>query len=261
MVMVFVPVGEFQMGSTDEEVDEVLQVCNVYLDGNCKREWIEVQQPLHTVALDGFWIDQTEVTNAQYGQCVEAGACRTPTTCGGGGPTYGDASKADHPVVCVSWHGAQAYCEWAGARLPTEAEWEYVARGPQGFVYPWGNEFDGTRLNYCDVNCTSTQADTDYDDGYEGSAPVGSFQNGASWCGALDMAGNVMEWVADWYDGDYYDNSPSQNPTGPPSGRGRGVRGGAWYYEPYLLRSSYRLWHSPGDTYDVIGFRCVMNSE
>jgi len=211
VVMVYVPAGEFEMGSDDDDVDYALQLCNAYR-GDCRREWFEDEQPVHTVVLDGFWIDRTEVTNAQYQQCVETEVCQAPTTCDWGEPTYGDASKSDHPVVCVDWHGAQAYCEWMGARLPTEAEWEYAARGPEGRVFPWGDAFDGTRLNYCDTNCERDWADETVDDGYAETAPVGSYPAGVSWCEALDMTGNVWEWVNDWYDGDYYDVSPDSNP-------------------------------------------------
>jgi hypothetical protein len=110
----------------------------------CRREWFEDAQPAHTVALDALWIDRAEVTNAQYRECVEAGACVAPMTCDWGDPAYGDGLKEDHPVVCVDWEGAKAYCEWAGGRLPTEAEWEYTARGPGGRVYPY-------RLSVCAV--------------------------------------------------------------------------------------------------------------
>ena len=154
MVMVYVPAGEFEMGSDDGEVDYALQLCNEYF-GDCEREWFEDEQPVHTVALDGFWIDQTEVTNGQYRRCVKSGACDSPAESSSSthDSYYGNSAYDDYPVIYVSWHQAAAHCVWAGARLPTEAEWEYAARGPQGRVFPWGNEFDGMRLNYCDANC------------------------------------------------------------------------------------------------------------
>ena len=202
MVMVHVPGGTFEMGSIEGESDE---------------------QPVHTVVLDGFWIDRTEVTNALYHRCVEANACQAPTVCDWGAPTYARVEHADHPAVCVDWYGAEAYCEWAGARLPTEAEWEYAARGSQGWAYPWGNEFDGTRLNYCDVNCEENWADETVDDGYARTAPVGGYPDGASWCGALDMAGNVWEWMVDWHGS--YPSAAQANPTGPETGDRRVLRG------------------------------------
>jgi formylglycine-generating enzyme required for sulfatase activity len=260
MVMVYVPAGEFEMGSDDDDVDYALQLCNEYR-GDCEREWFEDEQQVHTVALDGFWIDQTEVTNIQYRQCVEAGACQAPTTCDLGEPTYGDASKVYHPVVCVSRYGAQTYCEWAGARLPTEAEWEYAARGPQGFIYPWGDDFDCSRGNFDD----ETQMD-DYIvpggegcDGYERTAPVGSFPAGASWCNALDMAGNVWEWVADWYGG--YPAGRQVNPTGPSYGEYGGLRGGSWDFAPSNVRSTDRAGFNPDDAKIYLGFRCARGSE
>ncbi len=238
-VMVYVPAGEFIMGSDKGEVNE---------------------QPVHTVYLDAFYMDKTEVTNAQYQRCVEAGACRTPT-CDWGEPTYGDASKADHPVVCVNWNDAQAYCAWAGKRLPTEAEWEKAARGTDGRTYPWGNTFDGSRLNFCDRNCEFDWKDSDADDGYAQTAPVGSYPQGASPHGALDMAGNVWEWEADWYDAGYYSQSPGRNPPGPDSGQYRVLRGGSWHDGGGFGRGAARNGGNPGDRGNYAGFRCARGSQ
>jgi formylglycine-generating enzyme required for sulfatase activity len=247
MVMVYVPAGEFEMGSTEGDSDE---------------------QPVHAVALDGFWIDQTEVTNAQFAAFLNE---RGNQTAGGvtwleledencliervGGEFQPKNGYADHPVVEVSWYGAAAYCEWAGARLPTEAEWEYAARGEQGYIYPWGDTFDGTRLNFCDVNCTYSWKKAGYGDGYERTAPVGSYPDGASWCGAQDLTGNVWEWVADWY-GDY---PPGRqvNPVGPSSGEYRVLRGGSWGDGQRDVRAADRYHFTPDDRNIVVGFRCV----
>jgi formylglycine-generating enzyme required for sulfatase activity len=272
MVMVYVPAGEFQMGGDDDDVDYALELCDEYHRGChvcdptrdvCKREWFEDQQPAHAVALDGFWIDQTEVTNAQYQRCVEAEACDPPekSSLYTLDFYYGNSAYDDYPVIHVDWHQAAAYCEWAGARLPTEAEWEYAARGPQGRTFPWGSEFDGTLLNYCDVNCWLAWRGDTFDDGYADTAPVGSFPAGASWCDALDLAGNVWEWVADWYDADYYSCSPSQNPTGPSSGERRVLRGGSWGLEPIYAHSTYRGTDYPDSTKIYRGIRCVRGSE
>jgi formylglycine-generating enzyme required for sulfatase activity len=211
--------------------------------------------PPHLVALDGFWIDRTEVTNAQYRQCVEAGACQAPAACDWGEPAYGEVAKAGHPVVCLDWFGAAAYCEWAGARMPTEAEWEYAARGPQGLEYPWGNEFDGTRLNYCDVNCEESWADEAVDDGYADTAPVGSYPGGASWCGAVDMAGNVWEWVADWYGG--YPSEDQTNPVGPTIGDRKVLRGGGWHNSQSDVRTARRGTGTLQYRAHNVGFRCA----
>jgi serine/threonine-protein kinase len=235
-VMVFVPAGEFPMGSTDD-------------DPGAQAE----EKPQHVVSLDAFWIDRTEVTNAQYRRCVEASACPAPDCW-----EYPGTDGPDQPVVCVTWHEAQAFAQWAGGRLPTEAEWEYVARGPEGFRYPWGNEFDGTRLNYCEVNCVADcESDQEYDDGYAEIAPVGSYATGASWCGALDMAGNVREWVADWYDRDYYGQADLRNPTGPAVGRYRVLRGNSWMHVREQAYSAYRFKGHPDNTSDNVGFRVV----
>lgn len=211
----------------------------------------------HEVKLDDFWIDKTEISNAHYRQCVETGACQSPTTCAWGEPTYNEPSHANHPVICVSWQMASSYCEWAGGRLPTEAEWDYAARGPERYSYAWGNVFDASNLNFCDVNCS--KADSPYrenDDGYEFTAPVGSYPSGASWCGALDMSGNVWEWTSDWFSA--YPAGFLENPTGPNDGDERVIRGGSWYDNPDFLRADHRHPFNPNDHNHLIGFRCVL---
>jgi len=235
MVMVYVPAGEFLMGSSDAD-----------------SQAMDDEKPQHTVYLDAYWIDRTEVTNAQYRTCVEAGACQEP-----GCWNNSDFNAPDQPVVCVIWDDAQAYAAWVGGRLPTEAEWEKAARGTDGRIYPWGDEFDGTRLNYCDRNCESAWKDTSADDGYALTAPVGSYPAGASPYGALDMAGNVWEWVADRYDAGYYARSPARNPQGPDAGDGRVSRGGAFNPEEWFVRCAARLKGDP-DRWSVnSGFRLV----
>jgi formylglycine-generating enzyme required for sulfatase activity len=255
MVMVYVPAGEFQMGSTDDEVDYALQLCY----GDCERYWFDGEQPVHTVVLDGFWIDQTEVTNAQYRRCVGAGYCRSPTQSSSytRASYYGNSTYDDYPVIHVSWRQAATYCEWAEARLPTEAQWEYAARGSEGQVFPWGNTFDGARLNYCDSSCRFDWAASTVDDGYADTAPVGSYRAGASWCGALDMAGNVYEWVADWYGA--YSTGRLVNPTGVGSGEFRVLRGGSWDDDARGVRSAWRIRWSGAE--DDAGFRCARDSE
>ena len=193
MLMVFVPDGTFQMGS--DESDPAAEAGEF---------------PAHTVTLDGFWIDQTEVTNAHYSLCVEAGACQ-------------DSRVADDPPTTVTtfrwwvWPGRMlqitAFGRVEGCRLKQNGK--YAAKG-EGNIYPWGDMFDSSRLNYCDVNCSESWADSVVDDGYSENAPVGSYPGGASWAGALDMAGNVWEWVWDWYSD--YTSDPQTNPRGPESG-------------------------------------------
>jgi formylglycine-generating enzyme required for sulfatase activity len=254
MAMVYVPAGEFEMGSTDAQIEAVLEDCP-----KCGSDWFDHEQPAHTVYLDGFWVDQTEVSNAQYRRCVETGVCSPPTECEWGETAFGDAAFADHPVTCVSWDAARSYCLWVGGQLPSEAQWEKAARGTDGRLYPWGDAFDGALVNYCDAQCGFEQMDQAYDDGFAKTAPVGSFPAAVSPYGALDMAGNVWEWVFDWYDDLYYGKSPERNPGGPNAGAHRVVRGGSWYTNRAGVRTAYRFHTEPGSVYGLLGFRCVVN--
>ena len=247
--MVYVPGGTFQMGSDADDVDDAMQLCNDYYH---PRSSFEDEQPAHQVRLGAFWVDRTEVSNDQYALCVAAGRCEESAYADD--PSY---NGGNHPVVGVDWYNARAFCQWVGARLPTEAEWEYAARGAEGRIFPWGHTFDGTRLNHCDTNCSEIFHTVD-DDGFERSAPVGSYLKGASWCDAMDMAGNVFEYVADWY-GDYASGEQA-NPTGPSSGESKVVRGGSWGDSLCCMRGAHRYWCGI-DQYAVwIGFRCAMNA-
>ena len=243
--MVYVPEGEFLMGSADSDADASSD-----------------EKPQHTVYLDAYWIDKTEVTNAMYALCVQAGVCSPPSSTGSSTRSsyYGDPQYDNYPVINVSWNDATAYCEWAGGRLPTEAEWEKAARGTDGRVYPWGNEnVAGNLLNFCDSNCQYDWADKTVDDGYADTAPVGSYPDGASPYGALDMAGNVWEWVNDWYGSSYYGNSPSENPAGPSSGDARVLRGGSWYFYVSSVRAAGRGGYEPALRVIDFGFRCSLS--
>ncbi len=248
MLMIYVPAGEFTMGSEEEEVDFALQQCRDY-GTNCRRSYFSVELPAHRVMLDGFWLDQTEVTSSQYTLCEAAGVCGSPQC---------QSASGDHPVVCITWEQAAAYCQWAGVRLPTEAEWEYAAHGLNESRYPWGDEFDGTLLNYCDANCTLPKRDAAFDDGFAETAPVGSYPQGASWVGALDMAGNVWEMVADWKG--EYPTEDQVNPTGPLSGSRRVARGGSWHASPDHVRSVLRTHLDMDQRSDHAGFRCAQSA-
>jgi formylglycine-generating enzyme required for sulfatase activity len=256
MVQVLVPAGEFLMGSAvGGESDE---------------------RPQHTISLDAFWIDQTEVTNAMFSRFVSLTDYQTDAESSGGGwisantfdndanwrNPYGAGSVIvgleDHPVVQVSWNDAAAYCDWAGSRLPTEAEWEKAARGPDGWTYPWGNQTGaGNLVNFADRNLVEAHADESVDDGFEFTARTGSYPAGASSYGALDMSGNVWEWVSDWYDEAYYENSPSDNPTGPSSGEMRVLRGGSYFQRMANVRAAERISANPDERWTYAGFRCA----
>jgi formylglycine-generating enzyme required for sulfatase activity len=227
--MVHVPAGEFVMGDDGGEEDE---------------------RPARRVWLDGFFIDRTEVTQADYARCVAAHACQPATR-------YPDPTSPRHPVVGVSWNDAVAFCRFAGKRLPTEAEWEKAARGVDGRRYPWGNEPDCTRANFGNFQGEGT---------CEGRnpgrpEPVGSRREGRSPYGADDLAGNVWEWVADWYRFDYYRDAPARNPAGPPRGEGRVLRGGACCSMFVLPRAANRLRFAPTYRDGDIGFRCARDEK
>ena len=263
--MVFVPEGSFMMGSTREEAEYARRLCvqftGRYAPGTCSSGVFTNEQPAHPVALRAFYIDKTEVTNRQYRACVEAGVCTPPEKAGSytREQYYNDPAYDNYPVIWITQEQAESYCAWVGGRLPTEAEWEYAARGPDSLVFPWGNEFDGTRLNYCDLECGTGIRDLSISDGYADTAPVGSYPSGISWCGALDMAGNVREWVGDWY-GPYADEGV-ENPTGPVSGNSRIPKGGSWLDKPDDVRSANRGENSPDYTRHKVGFRCVTDAE
>ncbi|MEM7114174.1 MAG: SUMF1/EgtB/PvdO family nonheme iron enzyme [Chloroflexota bacterium] len=211
MRQVYVPAGDYMMGSTQAQIEIAITLCNDALGADtCTESTFADETPIHLVTLAGYWIDQTEVTQAQYAWCVVARICPMPDSYGGG--LYDQVSA---PVVSVSWNDAAAYCQWAGERLPTEAEWEYAARGQDGRLFPWGDE---------DASCTVAN----YGGCVGTSTTVGSYVAGASWVQALDMAGNVWEWTQDWYNSDYYEISPTENPTGPVTGNVKVVRGGSW---------------------------------
>jgi len=261
MTLVYVPGGDFTMGSDSSSFAS--------------------ERPVHTVSLDSYWIDRTEVTNFMFEAFVGQRAYQTDAEKSGSSNGYNpDTNKSEltqgadwqhplgpasnltdlsqHPVVHVSWNDAVAYCEWAGRRLPTEAEWEKAARGTDGRTFPWGSDFDGTRLNFADVRLGAFWGNSIFDDGFQFTSPVGIYPAGASPYGALDMSGNVWEWVNDWVDEAYYQSSPPSNPGGPASGEYRIVRGGSWHDPEDGQRAAYRGWAGPEDTDITLGFRCAL---
>lgn len=226
--MVLIPKGEFTMGSQDHS-DEML----------------------HQVVVDGYHIDKYEVSNAKYKDFMRA--TKHPA------PAYWDdprLNSPDQPVVGVNWYDSNAFCEWKGKRLPTEAEWERAAKGPDSHHYPWGHKIDTTRANY-GQNVGKT-------------TPVDSYPSGVSGYGVYNLAGNVFEWVSDWYDPNYYQVSPALNPQGPSGGYNfanqgpvKVLKGGSWLAPQSSLHTSHRFWNQPeNNSYGVgLGFRCAMSTD
>ena len=241
--MLFMPAGVFRLGNDEGEAD---------------------QKPSLIVRLDSFYIDETEVTNGQYQACVAAEACAPPQNRAATyySSYYGNPDYDNYPVIQVNWYQADNFCRWRAARLPTEAEWERAASfDPVALVkfqYPWGDTFDGERLNFCDRGCPRDYRDETVDDGYQDTAPVGSYPEGRSPIGALDMAGNVMEWVNDWYAFDYYEEATNANPLGPPEGTTKVLRGGSWLAPAADVTTMGRGNYDPTVARANLGFRCAL---
>jgi formylglycine-generating enzyme required for sulfatase activity len=227
MPMAYVPEGVFNMGNDRGSADE---------------------QPIHPVNVDAFYMDKFEVTNGLYGACVEAGVCEPVKKKSSATRSnyYDDPHYVRFPVIFVDWNMAQTYCEWREARLPTEAEWEKAARGGTNITYPWGDRPDCNLANY--GNCLGdTSGATIYD-------------LGQSRYGIYNMAGNVWEWVNDWYSDAYYRSSPQDNPQGPDTGKEKVLRGGSWKEDYAEMRSMNREAENPAHSSNVIGFRCVRDA-
>lgn len=225
--MVFIPEGEFLMGRDEGDRNE---------------------RPRHRVTLPAFYIDKYEVTISRYSKFLLTTQRRQPL--------HWDQSNitefGNYPVIGVTWHDAAAYCQWAGKRLPTEAEWEKAARGTEGWRFPWGNE--GATKHHANFDrCCDWK-------GYSTLTVVGNYEGGMSPYGAFDMAGNVWEWTADWYDELYYRSTPTSKPKGPATGTSKVVRGGSWLSQPEMVGATIRSWYTPDSEKDYIGFRCAKDA-
>jgi formylglycine-generating enzyme required for sulfatase activity len=212
------------------------------------------EKPVHTVDLPAFYMDKYEVTDARYKACVDESVCQVPANSGLGyhgdaHGTYGDQKFDNYPVTWVDWSRAQTYCQWRGAHLPSEIEWEKAARGTDERKYPWGDAINPTFANY------GNNAPDNYTGSTGKTMAVGSYPAGQSPYGIDDMAGNVWEWVADWYDV-YPGGDPSANSAFGQQAY-RVLRGGSWNNDPDLLRTTFRGGNSPGTTLNYIGFRCA----
>jgi serine/threonine-protein kinase len=243
--VVFVPEGNFTMGLSRSQANNLREACP-----GCNLMNLEASQPAHQVWLDSYWMYRTEITNGMYARCVAAGSCNSPFKLSSQTRSvyYGKSSYKDYPVVNIDWYAANEYCRWAGGRLPTEAEWEKAARGTDSRLFPWGNQIPRSTH----ANIFPLLGDT---------VAVGSYPRGASPYGVFDMAGNVFEWVADWYSPDAYDGSSRRNPKGPHRGEGqrRSLRGGSWGWEGSFASAGYRDWWEIYQSDSGVGFRCVLD--
>lgn len=269
--MVEVPAGPFQRGSTDDDIASFVQLCDQN-DSGCITDNFLDEQPVREITLSTFWIDQFEVSNREFQMFVAATNYRTFAEREGSSDVWNDAvdvrqsidtpgaawhtpegagsdiaNRMDHPVVHVAWEDAQAYWAFHGKRLPTEAEWEKAARGPDGSRFPWGNTWEPGRVNGV---LPSEIAGT--------TVATTSFPQGASHYGAHHMLGNVFEWIADWYDPYYYETSPTTDPVQTDdSGQLRVIRGGGWATRAGFMHTGWRRVVAPDTTGNIIGFRCV----
>ncbi len=256
--MVRIEAGNFKRGSSFDEIKQYLAMCRKK-DKGCELWWFEDEFPAKPIHLDSYWIDIYEVTNEKYLEFVEVtghrpaldDSCETEKCRKGNlwqGASFSPRIR-NQPVTQVSWYDADAYCRWRGKRLPSEAEWEKAARGPSGSVYPWGKK--------------SPKGRAAYGRKWRGvftMTNVGSYPNGASVYGLYDMAGNVWEWVDDWYHRKYYSIGRKKNPRGPATGEFKVVRGGSWVNYADSLRSALRRWSRPEVRFNDTGFRCARDA-
>jgi formylglycine-generating enzyme required for sulfatase activity len=271
--------------STSAAIDGMVRIpAGAFLRG-CSpndRHCYDNERPESFIHLDAFYVDRMEVTVASYRRCVEAGACsdealdsHAPTTHSDNAPGQGlndstsepavpdpgcnwpHPGRAEHPINCLSWHQATAFCAWRKKRLPSEAEWEKAARGRTENIYAWGNEPPSCERAVMHEGGAGCNAGS--------TAPVGSRAAGKSPYGVLDLTGNVWEWMADWYQDDFYAHSPDENPTGPAAGRFRVVKGGGWSDwvrgEIDSLRISNRYSYAPDLRFVYVGFRCMRDAD
>jgi len=262
MVMVFIPAGDYLMGSTDIIINRLIIICEEeqFYSSACPILSWESEKPKHQIFLDSYWIDQTEITNQMYTDFLNSISFK-----GGTNSNWFDENSTytkihaksglwepvdgykNHPMIEVTWYGAQSYCDWAGRRLPTEAEWEKAGRGSGGNTYPWGDKIGCLYSNYWsdDGRCIGDTTE------------VGAYEFGKSSFGVYDMAGNGWEWVEDWFSIDYYSISPQNNPFGPLTGSEKVLRGGSFNALDYQLRVTSRYNMNPESTKFDIGFRCA----
>jgi|SaaInlStandDraft_7_1057024.scaffolds.fasta_scaffold53763_2 formylglycine-generating enzyme len=236
--MVLIPGAEFIRGTTSKVAQEVCLKNN----DHCKEKWFKDEEPLHPVKLSSYYLDINEVTQEDYQRII----IKNPS----------EFKGSNLPVERVTWYEAMDYCKKVGKRLPTEAEWEWAAKGGKQGTFAWGDEAESNRANFCDRSCDKRWKEKQFEDGYSHTAPVGSFP--ANDFGVYDMAGNVYEWVLDWYDEDYYEEKPHENPKGPEKGSRKVIRGGSWINYSVGVRPSDRTDAKPSKKINFVGFRCAL---
>lgn len=260
--VVWIPAGWFIRGSDEADIAYAIELCQRDRLPSCPADLFLEEAPQERVWVSAYGIDRTEVTNAAWRRCVAANRC-PPTRINGASP--GVARRVGlpaHPASGITWAEAQAYCEWVGGRLPTEAEWERAGRGHDDRRFPWGNHYNPRLANHGQPGhhgalSVVLPGRPDGADGFRYAAPVGSFPSAASPFGLVDMAGNVWEWTADGYDPEAYVDSPRVDPRGPRQQGLRVVRGGSWRHPAYTLRVTNRAAMAEGDAEPDVGFRCA----
>jgi formylglycine-generating enzyme required for sulfatase activity len=236
--MMLVPPGCYTMGSSPQHIQDTFRECSAILGENTCNLFEDEGPQREYCYTEPFWIDRYQVTNQQYG-------------------SHGTFTGANEPRTNITWWEAYQHCERRGGRLPTEAEWEYAARGPDNLIYPWGDEFDGTNLNFCDSNCQFNWRDPNWNDGYAQVSPVGAYPDGESWVGALDMAGNTWEWTSTIYRPYPYQSHDGRENLDDRDSR-RTLRGGTWNYLRFETRTSARAANlADFPSSDWYGFRCT----
>ncbi len=236
--MVLIPDGKFARGTAAHLANKICLKNNK----PCKEAWFKDEEPPHSVQVKSFYIDIHEVTQQEFQRTM------------GENPSGFEGSNL--PVEKVTWYEAMDYCKKLKKRLPTEVEWEWAARGGAESTFAWGENVESKKANFCDRSCSKRWKEKQFDDGFRHTAPVGSFP--ANGYGVFDMSGNVYEWVADWYDEDYYKKSPRENPRGPEKGKLKVIRGGSWINYSAGVRPSDRTEAKPKGRLNFVGFRCAL---